>query len=260
MSLGIQNSPHSTSLANLPAIPTPDVCPTSEWIERHANWQPDKLQSKVLDTAKDRVLLCCTRQWGKSTVAAAKALHIAKTKPNALVLIAAAALRQSKEVLRKIRAFSGSEKLKGGQTTAEFENGSRIVALPGNPDTIRGFSAPDLIVIDEAAFVTEDLFEAITPMLATSNGALWLMSSANEQTGFFYNLWSKRDKDWHIVIATAADCPRISKQFLAKERAIKGEDQFQREFFCQFIAGRTQFIDRALIEQMYDDSVVELEF
>ena len=32
--------------------------------------------------------------------------------------------------------------------------GSRIVALPGHdPKTIRGFSAPRLIVVDEAAFV-----------------------------------------------------------------------------------------------------------
>ena len=34
-----------------------------------------------------------------------------------------------------------------------LDNGSRVVSLPGTGETVRGFSAPDLIIEDEAAFV-----------------------------------------------------------------------------------------------------------
>ena len=55
---------------------------------------------------------------------------------------------------------------------AEMANGSRILALPGSETTVRGYSAADLIVIDEAARVGDSLLQAVRPMLATSQGRL----------------------------------------------------------------------------------------
>ena len=49
-------------------------------------------------------------------------------------------------------------------------NGSRIVGLPGNEATVRGFSAVSLLLVDEAARVSDDLYLAIRPMLAVSDG------------------------------------------------------------------------------------------
>ena len=53
-----------------------------------------------------------------------------------------------------------------------FPNGSRIVGLPGNEATARGFSAVSLLVVDEAARVDDDLYRAIRPMVAVSSGDL----------------------------------------------------------------------------------------
>ena len=47
-------------------------------------------------------------------------------------------------------------------------NGSRIIALPGTEKTIRGYAAADLVVIDEAARVEDDLLTAVRPMLAAA--------------------------------------------------------------------------------------------
>ena len=52
-----------------------------------------------------------------------------------------------------------------------------MVGLPANEATVRGFSAVSLMVVDEAARVPDDLYEAVKPMLATTDGALWLMST-----------------------------------------------------------------------------------
>ena len=54
----------------------------------------------------------------------------------------------------------------------ELVNGSSIVALPGSGDTIRGFSSPALIVIDEASRVPDDVLSACLPMLVTNQGRL----------------------------------------------------------------------------------------
>lgn len=88
--------------------------------------------------------------------------------------------------------------------------------------------------------------------MATSNGALWLLSSAGEQKGFFHKAWMARAKDWKLVRATADDCPRISQQFLAGERISRGEATYMREYYCEFRAGRSQFVDESYLEAIFD--------
>ena len=62
-------------------------------------------------------------------------------------------------------------------------NGARVVSLPGDPDTLRGYSAPKLIIKDEAAFVSDAMQAALDPMLAVSKGRLIEMSSPNGKRG-----------------------------------------------------------------------------
>ena len=45
----------------------------SAWVESKLGFVPDAPQRRVLETGSERVLLNCTRQWGKSTVTAARA-------------------------------------------------------------------------------------------------------------------------------------------------------------------------------------------
>ena len=77
------------------------------------------------------------------------------------------------------------------KTSFELANGSRVVCLPGTAETVRGFSAPALIIEDEAAFVDDAFNRAVRPMLAVSNGRLILMSTPNGQRGHFFEAWDK---------------------------------------------------------------------
>jgi hypothetical protein len=65
---------------------------------------PDEKQEQVLRGGR-RVIVNCTRQWGKSTVTAAKAVHRAHTVPGSLVLVLAPCGRQSGEFVRKAKEF-----------------------------------------------------------------------------------------------------------------------------------------------------------
>ena len=131
-------------------------------------------------------------------------------------------------------------------------NGSRLVALPGVADNIRGFSAVSLLIIDEAAYVSDELYHALNPMLAVSGGALWLMSTPNGQSGFFYDVWHRPNSDWHKVQVTAADCPRIRPETLEAQRLELGDAVFRREYMCEFTPAAAQVIPRDLLDRAFD--------
>ena len=194
-------------------------------------FEPDPLQQQILDSPAKQLLLCCSRQWGKSAIIALKALQFVRNTPKARVLIASASLRQATALLDYIADFSTEPKR-------------------------RGFSA-HLLIIDEAAFVTDELFESLTPTLASTNGHLWLLSSVGDQRGFFYQIYSNQSPDWRIFTATADACPRITQEFLARERVLRGEERFRREYYCVFQHGRLQFTSREVVIACFDMATKE---
>src|SRR2546430_1587085 len=58
-----------------------------DWARARLGFDADAVQARVLGCASQRVILNCTRQWGKSTVTAAKAVHQAMTQPGSLTLV-----------------------------------------------------------------------------------------------------------------------------------------------------------------------------
>ena len=76
----------------------------AEIARRRLGFEPDAKQSLVLGKRVRRGLLNCSRQWGKSTVAAAKAVHQAEMTPGSLVVLGPVS-RQSGELLRKARSL-----------------------------------------------------------------------------------------------------------------------------------------------------------
>ena len=90
-----------------------------------------------------------------------------------------------------------------------------------------------LLAIDEAARVDEDLYVAVRPMLAVSGGRLVALSTPYGQRGWFFDAWQSGEP-WHRVQVTAADCPRISPEFLAEERRTISPLVYASEYECRF--------------------------
>src|SRR5215216_3000564 len=142
----------------------------------------DRWQLEALRSEAPRVLLNITRQGSKSSVSGLLATHTALGKPGALVLILAPSERQAKETFAKAADFY----LAAGQVVPsdsyrklgmELTNGSRIEALPGTEKTVRGYSGVDLLILDEASRVADELYFAVRPMLAVSGGALMMLTT-----------------------------------------------------------------------------------
>ena len=128
-------------------------------------------------------------------MASVLALHKALTWPGSLILILAPAERQAKELFSKM--VVSYRTLDHVIPTAscrnlgmELSNGSRIEALPGTEKTIRGFSGVDLLIVDEAARVADELYYAVRPMLAVSGGRLLMLSTPFGKRGVFYEEWT----------------------------------------------------------------------
>jgi len=89
--------------ATLPA-PPPSL-PVTAWAQSFLGFTPDTLQAQILDSPAHRLILLCSRQFGKSTLAAIKALHFALAHPAATILVVSPTLRRSAEWLRLVKNF-----------------------------------------------------------------------------------------------------------------------------------------------------------
>src|SRR5262249_10181874 len=138
-------------------------------------------------------------------------------------------------------------------------NGSRVVSLPGDEESVRGYSSVELLVIDEAARVDDALYNSVRPMLAVSRGRLVALSSPFGPRGWFWEAWSSPEP-WHRVKVTAEQCPRITPEFLAAERRAIGERWFAQEYGVEFLAAVGAVFSAADIDAAVVPGIAVLEF
>jgi hypothetical protein len=223
--------------------------------EDRLQFTPDPWQARLLRSQAPQIIQNCGRQVGKSTTVAALALHTALYQPESLVLVIAPSQRQSRELFIKTADFL--QKLEPAERLEEetklslmLENGSRVVTLPGdNARTIRGYSAPALILMDEAAFINDETFDATIPMLAASpDGRIILMSTPYISAGFFYAIWHG-DGDWERYELKTSECPRVRKDWLA---ARKRDDplRYAREYECVFGSPEDSLFTAEMLDRM----------
>jgi hypothetical protein len=218
----------------------------------------DPRQAKLLRERPSRAVLNCARQSGKSLVAGLAGLHMAIFTPGATVVIVSPTQTQSGELLRTVRSLhahlDGAPPLDTESVLKiELDNGSRIRALPGSERSVRGITA-DLVIFDEASRCPDELFSSCTPMVATTGGALILLSTPAGKRGKFFDLWHNGDPAWARVRVPVIECPRISAEFLAGELKDMGPARYSEEYLLEFIdndaaAFPTDIIDRAFTSE-----------
>lgn len=145
-------------------------------------WVWDSWQLRVLEYQGD-IAIRAGRQSGKSEVISEKALRFALAHDGTNTLIIAASQRQASLLFEKVRGRADMEKIvypeKPTLTKLVLPNGSKIFCVPAGRTgyAIRGFTI-DLLIADEAAYIPETVWLAVTPMLAVSRkmrGFGWLI-------------------------------------------------------------------------------------
>ena len=205
------------------------------WVREILNMAPTPWQETFLRSPRGASILALTaRQVGKTTTAAWGIAHCMLFTPGSLSVIACPAQRQSAEAVRRVKdalikagAKFESEHVYG----LELENGSRVLALPGSDDSIRGLTVDGWIVADEAARLPNDLIAALRPMRARRPQARFsMLSTAWSRTDPFWTAWASDEQSWIRLKATADEVETFSAEFLEQERSALGENVFKREY------------------------------
>jgi len=220
-------------------------------------WQEDALRSEAL-----RILFNVSRQGGKSSTAGLLSADEALRVLGSLTLILAPAERQAKETFAKAAQFY----LATGQVVPpdsyrklgmELANGSRIEALPGTEKTIRGFSGVDLLIVEEAARVADELYYAVRPMLAVSGGRLVMLSTPAGKRGVFHHEWAEGE-GWERYEVPATRIPRIPEEFLEEERRTLPAWIYRQEYECSFEDTEDQLFGYELVQSSISGEVTPL--
>lgn len=240
----------------------------SFFVKKFLEAEPTDYQAEFMNHPSDRKVFRAGRQVGKSRVAAWMALHFALTKPNVefpgeqtTCLILASSLRQASELFNQVKNEINNSSIPGDawgidretQTLIEFDNNSRIACIPTgrNGSKIRGFTA-DLIIVDEAAFIENMIFEEILePMLWVNNGTLVLCSTPYGMDGYFYEKATKPEfpkSRWYTKKVTSYDNPHIDDWEIDDYKEGKDYISVQQEVYGEFVPASNAFFPPPLVK------------
>ena len=215
-------------------------------------------QQKFLASENDRKAAVCGRQVGKTEMAAIEALHVALTNRDTTVLIIAPTQRQSSELFRRLRGLAGEAGHEVGieretQTVIELVNDSRVISLPAGSDgaNIRGYTA-DHIIVDEAAFVPDQIFRSVLlPMLATTDGTLALLSTPFGKRGFLYDEGWHGD-GWHTIQVPTKRSPLVDAEWVEEQRDTLSDTEYRQEILGEFVEAADAYFDRQTVVDAFD--------
>lgn len=175
------------------------------------------------------------------------------------MLIFAPTEDQSKELLQYVREMNdavGSPVPVASETETRIKwaNGSEVKAKTDRPKSSRGFT-PDLVVIDEAAQVTDLLYLSVAPMLVLGKCDLLALSTPFGKVGWFFELWEnpEKRKHWTTFRVTAYQCPRIDRETLAMHKATMPPRWFAQEYEAVFNDAVDAVFGKEAIDAMFSD-------
>lgn len=226
---------------------------TSTFVEEICGVEPFDYQADFIDADERHKVIASGRQVGKSRMCAWMGLHKAVTNAHTRVLITAPSQRQSSLLFQTLYSEidqSGLSDSEWGidrdtQTIIEFDNGSSIHCLPTGRDgnNIRGFTA-DMIIVDEAAFVADTIFEDILkPMTFATGGEMVLASTPYGKDSYYFDKFDQAEysETWYKTQVSSYANPLIDEDDLEEYKVGKTEAQIEREVLGEFADDAGQF-------------------
>ena len=234
-----------------------------------------KYQRNFINGANSRQnsLWLSSRQIGKSFDLALWGVFRALEIERHLVVLLSSGKNQSQELMEKAvshNEFMGRmgaslheeffEDTKIKQLELRFANKSRIIGLPSNPRTARGYSGD--IGLDEFAFHEDNkkIWQSMYPSITKGYKAV-VTSTAQGKNDMFYHLATEAEKDplnWYYQKTTIYDAVADGYPVdAAKLKAgIKDEDIWATEYMCEFMDAVDAILTYELIESCESPDVL----
>jgi phage FluMu gp28-like protein len=232
--------------------PYPETDPRNLLLEYQFAWREDKSRFKAG---------LMSRQSGKDFSSESEAAEDCHVRPKTEWMIAAPSERQALDSLDQGKTWAEAfdlkiadyqERREGGSETllksAEiiFANSSRMRAVPGKPDTVRGRSANLLLTefdfFENPAATWRAVLPSITNPLRGGEKKVRLITTPNGSGSAMHKIWSKGDGDnmkWsrHLVTIYHAVLMGLPVNIEQIREAFDDADGFAQEFLCQFLDG-----------------------
>ncbi len=229
-------------------------------------------QRWLADKSRFKIGLMC-RQIGKSFAVSLEAVLDAVESGQNWVLLSAGE-RQSKELMEKaimhckaMGVAAGDmeehffEDTKLTQLTIKLANGAKIIGLPANPDTARGFTAN--VILDEFAFHkdSEKIWRALFPTVSKGY-KIRIVSTPQGKGNMFHSLWTE-ENNWHKHFCDIYQAVKDGVEHDIEElkTGINDEDSWKQEFECLFIDDASSWLTYELIQSCYHENCpTEIEY
>jgi hypothetical protein len=225
----------------------------------------DSWQKEVLE-AEGNICLCSGRQVGKSEIIALKTAKFINEHPKKRVLIISITEQQAEMMLQKIlmhlSEFARDQISKGKDKPTKhkvvLKNGSYAITKAVGQYGLGALGLTcDVVVPDECAYLPESIWPSITPMLLTTGGSLWLLSTPNAKEGYFYEAYTNPMygfKTFHVnseEVAEGRPEPMRSLMLahLAKEKKKMSPLEYAQQYLAQFQEELSQLFPDSLIEK-----------
>lgn len=202
------------------------------------------------------------RQAGKSVTLAMLALHQAFSVPGSKTLILSAGEEAAKVLLASIGELLSSPLLAGAaieenKSRIVLSTGSEIVCVPASTRQVRGRSI-DLLVLDEANFMAEDLWTAAKFTIIARPGSRVVMASSPwTQDHFFARTWREGNLNPSEQYASfhwpSTVSPLVDKELLATFEATMTARDYAREVLAQYVDDQGSFFTTAELDACVAD-------
>ena len=216
-----------------------------------------------------------SRQTGKSFATAAESTLACQINPGDTWVVLSAGERQALEWMEKAKQWAeafklvidSSDILRGSanalmtKSEIRFVNGSRIIAIPANPDTARGYSAN--LVLDEFAIHERsfDIWAAIYPSITnplTGEKKLRIVSTPKGRGNKFADLWAHNTNySKHKVTIEDAVSMGLPVDIEQLRAGVDDPDIWAQEFMCDFIDSSSVLLSYELIGKCESEAIVD---
>lgn len=198
------------------------------------------------DNLKDFYVVKAKRQIGKSILAIEIMLYYA-FKEKSISTCVEPTLSQSRRVFKQIVnacGGEGSKLIKSANATLlsiEFINGSEIIFKSAEQEeALRGMTVKKgILIIDEAAFIKDDIFEILYPIVDANKCPVLLISTPLFLSGEFYKKYMQGKEDGLVKSYDWAKYDTsifLSKEKLEYYRETMSPLKFRSEILGEFIA------------------------
>ena len=198
---------------------------------------------KVANSEARWKILCAGRRFGKTRLGVQMCLEMALNGKRAwwvapTYTIARVGWRDIQEAARSFpESLEPTISLVNMEVKFPWSGGSIAVRSADSPHRLRG-ECLDFLVMDEAAFVKEDVWhQVLRPTLTERKGGALFISTPMGMNNWFYELWEfAQDKDdWEKFQFATYDNPAIDKEEVDQAKNEVGSIVFAQEYLAEFV-------------------------